>query len=428
MQPPRAAKFVQLSWQTIPYEILVSFLERLVYDPNERYVILICSHVCAHWRAVICDVPALWSFIDTARGYSANDLWLTRSGQSRIHLRFSEGPLHNRILSEIQQAKQHIGRCKDIDIRYNHITLTTLALTSLGEITEPLHLDSLTIGPIARTAMLIDDGTVPADSWSGIRCNTELTKRAFASLKVLPTSLYVDTYPVCSSGVFSTRLSVLDVSVGAYMAHIPNNAEWRLMLLAAPNLVVIKLWHSVYPQPNDHPLVNFVPPYESTPVHLGSLKRLELYGMFIILTDLFCESTLSSLESLRLDSYGTASIPNKLIQFTSVSPNLRDLTISFDHTIQGDTESWETGIKLSALRSITFVEMEWWLIAELLVVLAVPQRIHITLERIWDLDSSTAKLCDFIGDMRFEFTLVDCVEEGGSEDNCKFSKRLYELY
>lgn len=166
MQPSRAAKSAQLTWQTIPYEILVSFLEHLVYDPNERYVILICSHVCSHWRGVICDVPSLWSFIDTARGYPVNDLWLARSGQSQIHLRLWADPMHNRTVSEIQRAKQHIARCKDIDIRYNCICLTTLALTSLGEITEPLHLDSLTIGPVARAAMLIDDETVPADSWS----------------------------------------------------------------------------------------------------------------------------------------------------------------------------------------------------------------------------------------------------------------------
>ncbi|KAF8606009.1 hypothetical protein BDV93DRAFT_521329 [Ceratobasidium sp. AG-I] len=417
MQPTGAAKSVQLSWQNIPYEILVSFLELLVHDHNERYAILNCSHVCSHWRVVICDAPSLWSFIDTARGDSCNDLWLSRSGQSQIHLYLWEYPLHSRRVSEIERAKHHIARCKTLDIRYSCICLTTLALTSLGEINEALHLDSLTIGPTARTAMLIDDGTLPADSWSGTRCSTRVTKRAFAGLKLLPTTLYIDTYPVGPSGVFSTRLSVLEVSVGAYMSHTPNGAEWRSILLAAPNLAIVKLWHSVYPQLTDSPLADFASPQHLTPIHLGSLKRLELFGMFVILTDLFCESTLSSLQSLRLDSYGPANIPNKLVQFASVSPNLCDLIISFDHTIRGDFESWETGTKLSALRSVTFVEMEWWLIAELLVMLAVPRRIQITLERIWDLNSSTAKLGDFIGDVRFEFTLVDCIEEGGTEDN-----------
>lgn len=428
MQPTGAAKSFQLNWQTIPYEILVSFLELLAYDHNERYAVLNCSHVCSHWRVVICDAPSLWSFVDSARGYSANELWLSRSAKSLIYLCLWEDPLHSRSVSEIERAKYHIARCKDIDIRYNCICLTTLALTSLGEINEVLHLDSLTIGPMPRTAMLIDDGTLPADSWSGSRANTRVTKRAFAGLKLLPTTLYVDTYPVGLSGVFSTRLSVLEVSVGAYMSHIPNGVEWRAILLAAPNLTIIKLWHSVYPQAIDSPLADLASPQQLSLINLGSLKHLELFGMFVILTDLFCESTLSSLQSLRLDSYGPADIPNKLVQFASVSPNLRNLTISFDHTVRGDLESWETGTKLSALRSVTFVEMEWWLIAELLVMLVVPQRIQITLERIWDLNSSTAKLGDFIGDMRFEFTLVDCIEEGGTEDNCKFLGRLHEIH
>lgn len=424
MHPTRAAKSVQLSWQTIPYEILVSFLEILAFDHDERYAVLNCSHVCSHWRVVICDAPSLWSFVDTARGYSVNDLWLSRSGRSRIHICLWEDPLHNRSESEIQRAKHHIARCKDLDVRYNCICLTTLALTSLSDINEALHLDSLAIGPAIQTAMLIDDGTLPADSWSGTRCSTQVTKRAFAGLKLLPTTLYVDTYPICPSGVFSTRLSVLEVSVGAYMAHIPNGVEWRTILLAAPNLIIIKLWHSVYPLITDPPIVDLTPAHELIPIHLDSLKRLELFGMFVILTDLFCESTLSSLETLRLDSYGPANIPNKLVQLTSISPNLCDLAISFDHTIRGDFESWETGTKLCSLRSITFVEMEWWLIAELLVMIAVPQRIQIILERIWDLNSSTTKLGDFIGDVRFEFTLVDCMEEGGSDDNCKFIRWL----
>lgn len=396
----------RLSWGTIPNDILTCILKPLISNPSESYIPLICSHVCRHWRSAVVDTPSLWSDVDVSRGLKLTELWLLRSTDKLLDVHLSEWGSHCDLpgserldvnLPEHEShdnsphptpttqravicAQKHATRWKSLDLGFYCVCRIYDAMSFLWQLPDTLRLDSLTIGPMGRTAFLFDDRTN----------NYEVALMLFRKMNIVPTILRVDSYPISAeSRVFSVHLTTLEVFAGIVPEGRPKDLAdtpaWRAVLIASPNLVSIKLWHS-----GQRDLIQASePPDLEGPVELLFLVQLELSGAFVGLSGLFCESTLPKLRSLRIDSsLSTWSAPRAIASIAKVAPGIKELTVS---SSAEDVSEWGDAVyHLDFLRKVTFVEMGWNTVSDALEALTLlcqkGDLRRIQLHKIWDLE------------------------------------------
>ncbi|KAG8680286.1 hypothetical protein FRC08_016409, partial [Ceratobasidium sp. 394] len=283
-------------------------------------------------------------------------------------------------------------------------------LRFLGQIPmqEPLGLDRLTIGPMGQTTVLAGDKSLTKSEYASL----------FQNIQVQPTILRVDMFPVCSSPVFSPRLTVLhffapDKSLFKYEL---DSLEWHKILSATPNLVELRLWHPVHGDTT--PL-----PSQTRRIYLPSLRQLELTGLFVGLSGLFVRSPLSSLKGVLLDSLDPCNkMPEQIADIASVSPSLSDLSIGSMIFCSENPSSkrWAEPLQaLESLESLRFFEMEWDEVAavlERLSLLGTRGPVRVRLERIHDIKLDELARVENKGPIT-SVELVDCVDGMGGRCN-----------
>ncbi|KAG9123303.1 hypothetical protein FRC07_015126 [Ceratobasidium sp. 392] len=394
----------------LPAEILIEIFELLCFHHAELYAPLICSQVCRFWRQIIKGIPELWSVVDISRGLKLTELWLTNSRNVELDVRLWNRPPDPQILTglsiclsepcdqlnidpSVEAVKLAISRWRSLDIAFSCISYTSKVIEYLGDLRETVKLDSLTIGPMGRTSLLMDNSTVEAShpGTSFRFADPAEAKSLFEQINVQPSVLRIDTYPIAFSPVvFSPRLTELEVLTGNYHHHIPELDTWHEILLSTPQLVKLRLWSA------RHWGVDPARSLELSPLHLPDLDRLELSGAFIILSPLFTKSTLPMLDYLSLDFVGDSiSIPQQLAKIAEVSPALTRLHVgSMSFSPDSFNPLWwtKTFEAVRSLQILTLFELEWLEAASALTSLAsaVPHTLsHVDLEGIWDIDRST---------------------------------------
>ncbi|KAF8606007.1 hypothetical protein BDV93DRAFT_521327 [Ceratobasidium sp. AG-I] len=421
----------RLSWGTAPNDILTSILKPLISESAESYIPLICSHVCRHWRRAVIDTPSLWCVVDVTRGLKLTELWILRSADRLLDVRLSEWGFHCEIpgserldlglpeqephdsspyampttQSAVICAQKHVKRWRSLDLGFYCVCRTYDAMSFLWQLPETLQLGSLTIGPMGRTAFLFDDGMG----------NYDVALTLFRKMNVIPTILRVDSYPISAeSGVFSTHLTVLEVFAGplpeSRPKDLPDTPAWRAVLLASPNLVSIKLW-----QPSGlRDLIQASEPLGlQGRVELLSLVQLELSGAFVGLSNLFCESSLPKLRSLRIDSIPSArNAPRAITTIAAAAPCLKDLTVSSGPI---DASEWENVVyHLDSLRKVTFIEMKWNTVSEVLRALTPLCQTGdlrcIQLQKVWDLEPYLWSRLNAGDGIAPDVSFVDCID------------------
>ncbi|KAF8596279.1 hypothetical protein BDV93DRAFT_548416 [Ceratobasidium sp. AG-I] len=392
--------------QTLPGDILALIVEELSLYPKELFAPLICSRVCSHWRSEIFSTPSLWSFIDTSRGLKLTELWLTNARQSLLDIRLCDSLLqkshledmlpHSAPLSSLQtladlipeSLEGQIHRWKSLDVSFSCTCRTSKVLEFLGKRTETVYLDSLIIGPMGRTSLVVDD--IAANNAVPPLVDLHLLPPYFRDINVQPTRLCVDTYPVRhNSHVFSSRLTVLEVFLGSYLGYDPDNIEWHHILSSTPNLVELNLWDPRLGARRDIELAK-----EQEPVELRSLNTLKLTGRFIHVTRLLATSPLPNLRYLVLDSLDTTitTLPAYLSKIALVSPILRYVRIGSMSYVPNDANavSWTRAFQplRASLNELVFVEMGWLEVALALNQLSKLPHVlsHLRIEGIWEME------------------------------------------
>ncbi|KAF8596278.1 hypothetical protein BDV93DRAFT_528133 [Ceratobasidium sp. AG-I] len=399
--------------QTLPGDILALIVEELSSHPKELFAPLICSRVCSHWRNEIFRTPFLWSFIDTSRGLKLTELWLTNSRQSFLDIRLCDPPLQKRHLEDMQSRsppspslerladlipeslESQIPRWKSLDVSLSCTCRVSKVLEFLGQRVETIYLDNLNIGPMGKTSLVLDDVSTGASNNDAFPtlpplADLHLAPPHFRKINVQPVRLRIDTYPLWHNvHIFSPRLTVLEVFLGAYLAYDPDHIEWHTILSSTPNLVELSLWDPHYGARRDTEL-----PKEQKPAELRTLRTLKLSGRFIHVTELLAASPLPSLRYLLLDSIDTtiAVLPMHLSRIALVSPELSHVSIgSMPHIFKNvNARGWAKAFRTlrTSLRELTFVEMEWLEIALALDQLSKrPHALsHLRIEGVWDME------------------------------------------
>lgn len=429
----------------LPADIIVLIVEKLSSFPTELFAPLVCSRVCSYWRQSVYETPSLWTFVDTLRGPRFTELWLTNSKQLSLDIRLSDQPLrdnhlehtllyscltlpsHHKISTIPESLTSQVHRWRSLDISFSCICRASKTLQFLGHLPETLHLDSLTIGPMGRANLVVDNANVRATTphYPAV-LDSILVPSYLRNSNVQPARLHVDTYPVFfNPHIFSPRLTLLEFFLGAHLAHDPDHVEWHTILSSVPNLAELSLWDHRYKGRRDIHL-----PQQRNTIELGNLKTLKLSGRFIHFVDMIVMSSLPSLRFLLLDSLDTAiaTLPMYLSKVALVSPALSHVSIgSMCHAPKdANVGSWAQAFRplRATLRELTFVETEW---REVLVALdqliSLPHTMScLRLERVWDMETydwDTLRQCDN-GIPIVE--LVDCLD--GSNGWC--SNDLHE--
>jgi hypothetical protein len=151
---------------------------------------------------------------------------------------------------------------------------------------ESLHLGSLTIGPMGQTHLVHDNGSDLHQGDSTFHLTPQaMLQSLFRDIGVRPAVLRIDTYPVFSSpNLFSRHLTVLEVIAGNNHALSIDFGKWNQILSQTPNLVELHLWHAQEDiHSNMHPNVHLLN-------KMPALKRLELTGLFMMLSSFFAET------------------------------------------------------------------------------------------------------------------------------------------
>ncbi|KAG8686643.1 hypothetical protein FRC09_014002 [Ceratobasidium sp. 395] len=260
----------------------------------------------------------------------------------------------------------------------------------------------------------------------------------FRNIQVQPIILQVDTFPVCSSPVFSPRLTVLRFFATTFIrkdSHHPDPSEWQKILSATPNLTELSLWHPGHGDTTSLP--------SKTSVNLPSLRQLKLAGLFVRLSGLFARSPLPSLELLLLDSSdASGKMPQQITDIALVAPSLGDLRIGsvvFRLNNPNPTR-WVRPLRaLGSLKRIVFFETEWnetTAILEWLDVLPARPALHVRFERIHDIELddldrkeisgyiSSTELIDYSDGSSVEY-IYESTSEESTSDESEFSSEWY---
>ncbi|KAG8744967.1 hypothetical protein FRC12_014687 [Ceratobasidium sp. 428] len=230
---------------------------------------------------------------------------------------------------------------------------------------------------MGANAMIVDEDSEDSSPSGNILANITTARSLFHGLNVRCKRLRVDTYPVCPSPILiSPHLTQLEVFTGSYYNHPLNLGDWAEILSATPSLIHLQLVS--FQQEIFNAGASGIPPDG-----LPALERLELSGAFVLLTDLFKESSLPKLEYLLLHSASAGcNIPKRLVAVSSISPCLRRLSIS---SSRGYYKSWDIR-SMHLLQEVTFSEMRWDEVSAILGYLTALDNLScIQLERIWDM-------------------------------------------
>ncbi|KAG8792822.1 hypothetical protein FRC12_004765 [Ceratobasidium sp. 428] len=407
--------------RTIPTDILAIILAILSASRSESYAPLICSHVCTHWRRAIAGNPSLWSYIDTSRGEELTRLWLSHSKQVPIDVLFREHPMdyHNlmpqnshppqplpttsRTDLTIEAVKHEYHRWRSLDIALCDIHRVTQILAFLRGPSRPLHLSSLAIGPMALKTLTIHnflyDGSHAIDSSDDI-VNFPVIAAArshFEKLNVSCDVLRIDAYPLAASPtLFSSRLTVLEVSFGGYGRYDIDVKQWEQILSQTPNLVDLRL--NMLECSRD-----YIPPptrADNWSLKLPSLKRLDISEGF---TWLIYKLFLPKLESLTLHSFEIPGVGDD------------------ESVVSADEHPWNTIFhSFQLLREVAFSVMLW---KDILVILTwltdLPRdQLRVRLEGVWDMDMTDPLYEILLSNIRPPVEFVDCLEGGNEECDC----------
>ncbi|KAG8710087.1 hypothetical protein FRC09_000306 [Ceratobasidium sp. 395] len=305
-------------------------------------------------------------------------------------------------------------RWRSLDIASPCLSRVSEVVTYLGSLSETLMMDSLTVGPMGRTVLVVDDSSVVSNP-TGPPPMADFTaaRSLFRKMNVRPAVLHVDTYPVAfSPTIFSQHLTTLEVYTGNHYTHLPDVVEWHQILSHTSQLARLCLW-----SPRHRGVTNGNLPTTIT-IKLFALEHLELSGAFITLSSLFVESPLPRLDYLLLDFLGVSiDIPGQLARFGLVSPALTQLYIgsmSFNpQSSGGEANKWGKAFRsLGSLQTLTLAEMEWreaanalWQLREL-----SDESFHVELREIWDMDmGELSLLLEIYGDSSV-VQVTDCLE------------------
>ncbi|KAG8704541.1 hypothetical protein FRC09_003462 [Ceratobasidium sp. 395] len=415
--------------QTVPAEILVIILQILSTGRAELFTPLICSHVCAHWRQAIIEVPSLWSYVDTSRGEGLTRLWLSRSKQAPIDVRFWENPLDcdlmpqdtshlpqltattSRIESTIESVKNERYRWRSLDIAFCDIQRVTQILAFLGESGSSLYLDSLTIGPMGSTTLIFRDffdrnRFVDVGSTNAGPRDVTTPLSHFENINVSCDVLRIDSYPIAvCPALFLSRLTVLEVYFGGYTTYDMDIVQWKQILSRTPNLVDLRL------KSFECPHYYIVPPTRSnnSPLKLPVLKRMELSEGFAWFIDMLEETSLPKLESLALRSLEVPGVGGNWL-------------------VGADEHPWDTVFRsFHLLREVTLSEMRWeaTLITLNRLIGQLRNHLRVRLERIWDVNMTDPRYETLLPNISSAVEFVDCLEGGSAE--CRCSSELHFL-
>ncbi|KAG8734993.1 hypothetical protein FRC10_011098 [Ceratobasidium sp. 414] len=346
----------------------------------------------------------LWDCTPCEGFYRRMSLYLSRSKAARLD-----------VYPAVEEVMQKILRWRSLNLAFSCISSACRILKVLGDLSEPLLLDSLTIGPMGQTVLAIDDDSIisdPAPSMVPPAADSTFARSLFQSMNVKPAALYVDTYPVPFSPIiFSPHLTVLEVFAGNYHTHLLDTNEWHQILSHTPQLTRLRLWSP------RHQVVEVADLSASVPLQLPDLEHLELTGAFIIVSPLFTKSLLPMLQYLRLDClYGPIDIPRQLAEFGPISPALTWLCVGsmcFSLTL-ADSMRWEKAFQsMNSLRVLTFAEVEWLEVAVALEELeGIPHELlRVELKEIWDLDTGALnKLLEFSDGRLPAVEVIDCLD------------------
>ncbi|KAF8596281.1 hypothetical protein BDV93DRAFT_610969 [Ceratobasidium sp. AG-I] len=278
-----------------------------------------------------------------------------------------------------------------------------------------LHLNSLTIGTMGRTSLVVDSNSMRDTFYSDPDLvNPNLVPPYFRSANVQPARLHIDSYLVCLSAyMFSPRLTLLEVFLNSNHADDPDHIEWRNILSSTPNLTELSLWDFRYKGCRHVKL-----PRQQNSVELRGLKTLELSGRFIHITELLVSSPLPNLRYLSLDSSETAiaTLPAYLSEIALVSPALSHVRIgSISHApSDANAGSWAQAFHplRTSLRELVFVETEW---REVLVALNqltnLPHSLsRLRLEQVWDMENYDWDALQLHENKIPTVELVDCLD------------------
>ncbi|KAG8765772.1 hypothetical protein FRC12_007294 [Ceratobasidium sp. 428] len=318
----------------------------------------------------------------------------------------------SRIESTIESVKADSHRWRSLDIAFCDMRRITQILEFLGRRSSgTLHLESLTIGPMGSTTLNSHEffGEAPIGGDAAAFPDITAAESSFEKLNVSCDALRIDTYPIAtSSGLFSSRLTVLEAFVGGYGGYDIDFGQWERILLQTRNLIHLRLKNFKC----SHRIL-----IRSTRVdvfELPILERLELSGEFAWFIEYLGDVSFPKLESLTLNSFGMPQVVNNaLVSIVSVSPLIRRLSICTGNN------NWDTVLRgLHLLQEVTFSEMRWDnVIIAFTWLVELPGLLHVRLEHIWDMD---------MADPRFEalyprlppIELVDCFAGGRSDCRC----------
>ncbi|KAG8743203.1 hypothetical protein FRC10_000274 [Ceratobasidium sp. 414] len=364
------------SWQTLHTDLLVLILKPLLLRPRTYYIPLICTHVCRHWRQAVSRSPSLWSYVDVSRGNALTELWLSNSTYSPIDVKLWQPPeeLHTehgppqRIQAAIENAKRHVERWRSLDISFWCGFCMEETMAFLGCLEQNLKLDSLTVGPMGKTAF-----------FPGLEFDAK-HPGPFGALKIEPTMLRVDSYRFAAEcAVFSTRLTTIEMFSVPDVDGPPTHELWGDILTSTPNLMSLTLWHQT---PRGTFLDRVPERWSKTPILLPSLRYLSLSTSYLEIMLLLAYSLLPKLEHLRIDSSSSKNLPLYIGRLAAVAPCLSNLAMSFPRT-RYSTSRWnETFEKFQSLRHLTFFEMDSAIARRILELENLPQTLtSVRLER-----------------------------------------------
>ncbi|KAG8793545.1 hypothetical protein FRC12_002415 [Ceratobasidium sp. 428] len=310
----------------------------------------------------------------------------------------------SRIESTIESVKNERYRWRSLDIAFCNIRRITQILAFLGESGSPLHLDSLTIGPMGSTTLVFRDffdrnRSVGVGTTNAGPQNITTSLSHFEKINVSCDVLRIDSYPIAvSPALFSSRLTVLEVFFGGYEATYDTNImQWKQILSQTPNLVDLRL------KSFECPHYYIIPPTRSNNslLKLPVLKRLELSEGFAWFIDTLEETSLPRLESLTLHSLEVPRVGNDWLG--------------------GADEPWHTIFRsFRLLREVTFSGMCWKavLIALSWLIDRLRDQLRVRLERIWDMDMTHPRYKALRPDISSSVEFVDCLEGGSAECGC----------
>ncbi|KAG8718770.1 hypothetical protein FRC08_004391, partial [Ceratobasidium sp. 394] len=156
--------------------------------------------------------PLIWLYMDTMRGEALTRMWLVQSKEVLLDVRLWENPLYSDLMKGLQHLSQSTTRanCSTAEVviqdvkdqshwwRSLNLSFCTMARVNqtiefLGGLHNTLDLESLNIGPMGSTALIVGKVFDEFNPSGHSLADPTAARALFQNLNVRPKVLRVDT-------------------------------------------------------------------------------------------------------------------------------------------------------------------------------------------------------------------------------------------